>query len=312
MVSSNKMSIIVVLFWCVIYCSCTQSKPLTKIERSVNSIEQIGILNTPTLLTPPGCMNLGDSLFIDESEITNIDWREFIYSWNRDYRENKMYAARPLPIPDTLGFIKSSDGIKNTEISKGTYYRAPKYDNYPVVGISLDQAKLYSEWRSNIVFEAYLINAGIISIENKRSQENLFTIESFLESDLYKENKNNITHYPKYFIPKRKHISVLLEQLKNTPLENGDVNSFDNVKLVEKYTGLPMRFGRGLDVDSFKISNIFGNVSELIDEEGLTFGGNYSQLLTDILSQTFRIEKVPSDKVGFRNMCVWVSIKNDL
>ena len=81
-----------------------------------------------------------DNLFVDCSEVTNISWMEYLYFLKIEYGENSpQYKAA---VPDTT--------------LTGYSFKHPTYRNYPVVGITYDQALAYARWRTkaaNIILE---------------------------------------------------------------------------------------------------------------------------------------------------------------
>jgi formylglycine-generating enzyme required for sulfatase activity len=80
--------------------------------------------------------------FIDHSPITVIAWLEFLY-WNeREYgKESAEYKA---VLPDSLVCLQAYQGD----------WRYPGYRNYPMVGITYEQAVEYCKWRADRVNES--------------------------------------------------------------------------------------------------------------------------------------------------------------
>src|SRR5665213_1871422 len=105
------------------------------------------VRKTPKLKyeTPPGCVWLHDNVFMDKTEITNIDYLEFIY-WTKRMQLEKLNSI----LPDTLVW---RDSLSYNEPYVFYYLRHPAYYNYPVVGVSYEQAVAFCEWRSDRVNE---------------------------------------------------------------------------------------------------------------------------------------------------------------
>lgn len=95
--------------------------------------------------TPPGTVWLSDSLFIDETEIANVDYLQFVYWVKRN--DSARYSWT---LPDTLVWI---DRNFYGEPYVVYYLRLPGYQDYPVVGVSIEQAKAYCDWRTDRVNE---------------------------------------------------------------------------------------------------------------------------------------------------------------
>ena len=115
------------------------------------------------------------SFYMDETEVSNLDYREYLFWLKRVYPANpEKYMAA---LPDTLVWREE---LAYNEPYVTNYLRHPAYGNYPVVGVSWKQADTYSKWRTDRVNEKVLIKKGIISPDNAQSGQNVFTTESFL------------------------------------------------------------------------------------------------------------------------------------
>ena len=115
------------------------------------------------------------SFYMDETEVSNLDYREYLYWLRRIYPANpEKYKAA---LPDTLVWREK---LAYNEPYVSSYLRHPAYGNYPVVGVSWKQADAYSKWRTDRVNEKILISKGIITMDNTQSGQNVFTTESYL------------------------------------------------------------------------------------------------------------------------------------
>jgi len=121
------------------------------------------------------------SFYMDETEISNIDWLEYMFFLQRVYPSMPQVHLQSLP--DTLVWLEE---LSYNEPFVQTYLRHPAYMDYPVVGISWLQANEYCKWRSDRVNEMILIEQGKIdptSLEGQQG-ENTFSTGSYL-SGLY-------------------------------------------------------------------------------------------------------------------------------
>ncbi len=87
------------------------------------------------------------SFYMDETEISNVDWKEFLADVLRsdggDSRYEELY-------PDTTVWLR--DLAFNDPYAE-TYYKHPAFDVYPVVGINWHMANEYCKWRTEKVNE---------------------------------------------------------------------------------------------------------------------------------------------------------------
>ncbi|MBX7242276.1 MAG: formylglycine-generating enzyme family protein [Bacteroidia bacterium] len=87
------------------------------------------------------------SFYIDETEVSNVNWKAFLYDIlnnEGDYKFKELY-------PDTLVWLR--DLAYNDPISE-TYYSHAAFNMYPVVGVNWHQAQEYCKWRTKKVNEA--------------------------------------------------------------------------------------------------------------------------------------------------------------
>ncbi|MDX1479388.1 MAG: SUMF1/EgtB/PvdO family nonheme iron enzyme [Saprospiraceae bacterium] len=116
------------------------------------------------------------SFYMDETEVSNIDYREFLHWTKRVYGES--YPQEVLSIlPDTLVWREE---LAFNEPFVETYFRHPGYDDYPVVGVSWDQANKYTKWRTNRVNEMILIERGILNPNTQQKDSDQFDTEAYL------------------------------------------------------------------------------------------------------------------------------------
>jgi len=116
------------------------------------------------------------SFYMDESEISNIQYREYLYWLERvfatDYPEVYKRA-----LPDTLVW-RSRAGYNEpyTEL----YLRHLAYNDYPVVGVNWLQANDFAAWRTDRVNEQILIREGILRVNPAQINEDNFNTDAYL------------------------------------------------------------------------------------------------------------------------------------
>jgi gliding motility-associated lipoprotein GldJ len=116
------------------------------------------------------------SFYIDETEVRNVDYLEYLYWLNRVYGATYPEVYKKA-LPDTLVW---RDKLGNNETFVNNYLRHPSYKNYPVVGVSWEQANNYCVWRTDMVNERILINAGILKEDFEQADDNTFNTEAYL------------------------------------------------------------------------------------------------------------------------------------
>jgi len=106
--------------------------------------------NIPKRVTVP-------SFFIDETEVANVHYREYIYWLENTFSGDTAILAKALP--DTLAWREE---LAYNEPYVDYYFRYPAYNYYPVVGVSWLQAHDFCIWRTDRVNELNLISKGYL------------------------------------------------------------------------------------------------------------------------------------------------------
>jgi gliding motility-associated lipoprotein GldJ len=117
------------------------------------------------------------SFYMDETEVRNIDYLEYLFWINRVYGQSYPEVYKK-SLPDTLVW---RDKLGYNEPFVEQYLRHPAYKNYPVVGVSWQQATDYCKWRTDRVNERILIDNGILQEDMEQMDDNVFTTQSYLK-----------------------------------------------------------------------------------------------------------------------------------
>ena len=125
------------------------------------------------------------SFYMDEYEIRNIDWREYT-SWM------KLVFGKTAPklVAKSLPDYKIwREELAYNEPYLENYFSHPAFDQYPVVGVTWEQAMDYCTWRTDRVNELALVNAGIIAAPNFASLEKQTNLDSISTSFVFNTQK---------------------------------------------------------------------------------------------------------------------------
>ncbi len=98
------------------------------------------------------------SFYMDETEVSNVDWLEYLYWIRIKFPEDRQYYYEASP--DTLVWRQP---LSYNEPYVNNYFRHPAYQDYPVVGVTWEQANTYCEWRTDRVNEEILRSRGYLA-----------------------------------------------------------------------------------------------------------------------------------------------------
>ncbi|HKK82541.1 MAG TPA: SUMF1/EgtB/PvdO family nonheme iron enzyme [Prolixibacteraceae bacterium] len=117
------------------------------------------------------------SFYMDETEVTNYDYRQYL-AWLGSVYPNS--NKQELATPDTLVWRSP---LAYNEPYVNNYLRHPSYSNYPVVGVSWEQAGEYCKWRTDRVNEYLLIENGFLTLDSTQQGSEVFTTEAYLSGE---------------------------------------------------------------------------------------------------------------------------------
>lgn len=114
------------------------------------------------------------SFYMDETEVRNVDYREYLYWTQRVYVSFPEVYTNALP--DTLCWRRR---LAYNEPYVQYYFRHPAYHEYPVVGVSWVQADKYCKWRTDRVNEQILVDQGIQEHNPEQKDADNFVTEAY-------------------------------------------------------------------------------------------------------------------------------------
>jgi gliding motility-associated lipoprotein GldJ len=125
------------------------------------------------------------SFYMDEYEIRNIDWREYT---------NWMKVVFGKTAPKLVEKTQPNFNVWREELAYNepyleNYFTHPAFDQYPIVGVSWEQAMDYCTWRTDRVNELALVNAGIIAAPDFTKLQELTNHDSIASTFVFNTQK---------------------------------------------------------------------------------------------------------------------------
>lgn len=276
---------------------------------------------------PPNLVQLYDSLFIDQTEVNNMHYLEFLHAVRRD-SGNAYYKKMQ---PDTTAW----DDVN-------FYVRDPALVFYPIVAITYEQANAYCIWRSNV--------ANLAAVNNHPNPKTTFifrlpTEEEWvtaaaanLDTTIYSygfkefEIRSTLMNDPRYYYDRIENKGTMslasFDKIFNQFRRYGREPFFNCLKMFFSYfeygakgplSTIDQSNNAGIfrekyaynyksTANSLGISGMIGNVSEMINTNGLAKGGSWAHPLEACkISKWQRYDK-PAAWLGFRCVCI-VSVR---
>ena len=150
---------------------------------------------------PPGTAPLTSFLFMDLAEVTNIAWMEYQF-WTKVREPEKYFFTATdtsvwLERDSTLPVVIDSTGKWDARSAARmnlvySYHNHPIYIDYPVVGVSHEQAKAFCAWRTDRVNEVFELHPKLL----RKYGKVLYRLPTEVEWEYAVEGRLNKNDFP--------------------------------------------------------------------------------------------------------------------
>lgn len=199
---------------------------------------------------------------MDNTETTNLNYREYIY-W---LKSNMGQDSKELKSALLHTSVWSDPAVKKN------YNKHAAYNNYPVVGVSYEQAVAYCKWRSD------RLNETMARTRNKKYSKIICRLPT-------KEEWEKVAS--------QEGVQAQLESKGAFTLldvqEDGTVKGHDITAPVESLQKSKMGY-----------YNLIGNVAEMVQEKGVAKGGSWQQADYEVSVKKDFAYNAPTNWIGFR------------
>lgn len=224
--------------------------------------------------SPPGTVRITDTFYADQTEVSNWSWHEFEWHTARTYGQHSPEHLQTLP--DSTMW-PSVPGLSWQP--KRSYYRDPRYKNYPVVGISHEQAVAFAKWRTARVQEQFFA-------KYKKHIRLVYRLPTEQEWELVAGKTNTTSHTP-----------VHKTRKKN---DRKGRNTSENTGSTQPWLTVPVN---SLSPNTLGLLGCNGNVAEMVAEKGIGKGGSWHGEQKDTLAGGRTSYSAPEAWLGFRCVC---------
>lgn len=264
-----------------------------KEKHGKNYKKALKVLNGFCSYVPSGAMVLADdttrvqAFFMSKTEITNLQYREFLHYLKQHNRIDEWQAAQV----DSSRWSTSNSMNSKFE----TYYHGhPAYNNHPVVNITRENAEAYCEWLS-MMYDS--ISMGEMKIK--------FRIPTHAEYIRAARGDNHMWVYPwggRYLQNTKGQVLCNFLRLDATNISHSETGY--EVKILPNY-GMASVYdilapAKSYWPNEFGLYNLSGNCGEIISDKDIVVGGNWSSPGYDVRIESEIPYTGASPKTGFR------------
>ncbi len=209
-------------------------------------------------------------------EITNDEWRFFIDGIKKDISKDSLDKL----LPDTTLWTKTFSKMDGYEPMENYYYSHPAYAKYPVVNVSREQIEVFCQWVTNEINNSENNPYKKVRVRLPLEKEWEYAALGDLGNGVFPwggpiqtrdsegEVQANFLRIPQYNI-KRDSISG---ELKLIPPADTKKSDRKTRVYLDRMTVNVLEF----KPNGYGLYNMAGNVSEFVQEKGITKGGSYN------------------------------------
>lgn len=234
--------------------------------------------------TPSGTVQINDTLYADETEITNFNWQEF-EQWASEFygKNSKEHLAT---LPDTTVWLNE---VTYNSPYMHYYYTHPAYKEFPVVGISYEQAKAYCIWRTARV------KSQLLQKKDFKNQDLEYRLPTKAEWELFAAASLSV--FNNNGLDEKRNAKL------NCKMEKGVILDKGQTKSEQKYPDVTAP-AKSYAKNKYGLYNVIGNVAEMIDDKGICKGGAWNNELDQMRIGKELTYTKPSATLGFRCVCI--------
>ena len=238
------------------------------------------------------------AFYMSDHEVTNKEYRTFLNQLKEDGNMGDYKKA----YPDTTAWSSLKGYF---EPMKEYYFTHPAYDEYPVVNVSKEGAKLYCEYLTDKYKKIYGDDV-IYPFRLPTRGEWMYAASGGESAFVYAwpglSLKDDDGNYRANFLPLGEHNITMTEDGPNVVADS------DRVMLgADPDNAVVIAAAKSFEPNAFGLYNVCGNVAEMVDDGDIAVGGHWRSGGYDVrIESTEKFEK-PYPTVGFRPVMTYVS-----
>jgi hypothetical protein len=259
------------------------------------------------------CLRINHAFYMDRYELSIFCWQEYMYWTAHVFGEDSPEYAACKPDIGSLNQLYRISDFSYPVVHSG-------FHNYPMVGVSQQQAEAFSKWRSDRVFEYILIHRKILDWHPDPGPDTYFTTERYFSGEYQgKIPSPDALYYPVFSLPVPEQFELALHYTDSVKCKDlGDCwwGCFPGVSDAHarthrdisgwagEYATRPVDFGTSRKTAKM-LYHLVGNVAEWSSEPGIIMGGSWNNDRDSIAGVAMITADSANAWTGFRNVLTW-------
>ncbi len=202
----------------------------------------------------------GDYLYLASTEVSNLQYREFIEFLNRNNRSQEAKTN----YPDTNVWQKESPFIS---VFTNYYFTHPAYNDYPVVGITQKQALAYCQWLEQMLY---------VKLKSKSKYAHLkFKVRLPTPSEWRHAALGGLPSHSKYSWPGNSFLVAKGRKKDKLQWQANVKSTIIPTSNADYYTTITTP-AMSYWPNGYKLYNMLGNVAEWTTQPDVALGGSWN------------------------------------
>ena len=227
--------------------------------------------------------------FISSTEVTNIQWKEFLMYLKQEGRMEEYNA-------NVLNTTVWRQRLRYNEPFVNYYYQHQTYSEYPAVGMTLKQAIAYADWLTEIFA---MRDQGVKVTFSVPTKKQWIRAARGGAATQYPWDGPYLRNSKGSFLSNHK--AVGSENIHLERSTNNLVVVSSGTKGAENTITAP---GESYYPNQFGIYNMSGNVAELVSDDTVAMGGSWNDTGYDVRVESEQPASEPKSTIGFRVVAV--------
>ncbi len=233
-----------------------------------------------------------NNFYIFKTEVTNLDYREFLYDLKKNHPEQyktAIYDSTAWRNPGDSGYYEALEQL---------YFNHEAYENHPIINLTKQAAEMYCSWLEERLKEGYLKEADFtFKVRLPTQQEWMYAASGGFT--LFQYAWGGYDLFDKKGRPK----CVFSNYSANNISFNYDTKQYEIINKRNRVLGPVFQPAATANykANGYGLFDVCGNVAEMVSDKNVAMGGHWMSLGGDVrIKSEMPYDGQPNKFVGFR------------